>query len=200
MTNQANKNSKNETAALKNKLQIALQNNEKSTIAQTIIETMCNETQVHRNGNWTQQDTLQFHRVKLLEKMLDQLSWSAQQAEEYSEKQRDRVKLARARFSGDEISTTQLQAAIAEAQSASLNAHILNDTYAAISEAHTEDTGEEYIPYNRKRGSNLTTGGTAQAIPADIAAQLAEMGLEGDTDTIANTNGTGEDGFVKKTA
>ena len=171
-----------------------------NNIAQTIIETMSNEAQVHRNGDWTQQDTLQFHRIKLLEKMPDQLSWSAQQAEEYSEKQRDRVKLARGRFNGDEISTTQLQAAIAEAQSASMNADILSDTYNSLQETYTEDTGEDYVPYNRKRGSNLTTGGTPQAIPADIAAQLAAMGLDGDTDTIANTNGTGEDGFVKKTA
>ena len=44
------------------------------------IANFANPTQVHRNGNWVQQDTLAFHRTKLMEKMLDQLSWSTQQA------------------------------------------------------------------------------------------------------------------------
>lgn len=159
----------------------------KNPIANAIAN-LSNNAQVHRNGEWTQQDTLSFHRTKLIEKMMDQLSWSAQQAIEYSDKQRGRVITARSRFNGDEISTTQLQAAICEAQSASLNADILADTMAALQEVYTEERGEEYTPYNRQRFSNVPTDAKAD-IPEDIAAQLAALGLEGETETIANTNG-----------
>ena len=153
------------------------------------IANLSNSTQVHRNGGWTQQDTLAFHRTKLVEKMLDQLSWSAQQAEEYADKQRSRVTTARSRFNGDEISTTQLQAAIAEAQSASLNAELLADTMAALQADYIEENGEEYTPYNRQKHSNVPTRGATPDLPADIAAQLEALGLGGETDTIANTNG-----------
>lgn len=161
---------------------------QKNPIADAIA-TLSNNAQVHRNNGWTQQDTLSFHRTKLMEKMLDQLSWSTQQAEEYSDKQRSRVITARSRFNGDEISTTQLQAAIAEAQSASLNAEILAETMAALQADYAEEHGEEYTPYNRQKHSNMPTRGAASDIPADIAAQLAAMGLEGETETVANTNG-----------
>lgn len=160
----------------------------KNPIADAIAN-LSNPAQVHRNGGWTQQDTLAFHRTKLMEKMLDQLSWSAQQAEEYSDKQRSRVITARSRFNGDEISTTQLQAAIAEAQSASLNAELLADTMAALQADYAEEHGEEYTPYNRQKHSNVPTRGASSDIPADIAAQLAALGLEGETETVANTNG-----------
>ena len=153
------------------------------------IANLSNSTQVHRNGEWTQQDTLAFHRTKLMEKMMDQLSWSTQQAVEYSDKQRFRVITARSRFNGDEISTTQLQAAIAEAQSASLNAEILADTMAALQADYAEAHGEEYTPYGRQKNSNLPTEGEAPDLPADIAAQLEALGLAGETETIANTNG-----------
>lgn len=159
------------------------------------IATLTNPSTVHRmdkdggGASWVQQDTLTFHRTKLMEKMLDQLSWSTQQAEEYSDKQRSRVITARSRFNGDEISTTQLQAAIAEAQSASLNAEILADTMAALQADYAEEHGDEYTPYNRQKRSNVPTRGVTPDMPADIAAQLEALGLGGETETIANTNG-----------
>lgn len=159
------------------------------------IATLTNPSTVHRmdkdggGASWVQQDTLSFHRTRLMEKMLDQLSWSTRQAVEYSDKQRSRVITARHRFNGDEISTIQLQAAIAEAQAASLNAEILGDTMAALQADYAEEHGDEYVPYGSKKHSNVPTRGIAPDMPTDIAAQLEALGLAGETETIANTNG-----------
>lgn len=158
------------------------------------IATLTNPSTVHRmdkdgSAGWVQQDTLSFHRTKLMEKMLDQLSWSTQQAVEYSDKQRSRVITARHRFNGDEISTIQLQAAIAEAQAASLNAEILADTMAALQADYAEEHGEDYVPYGSQKHSNVPTSGVTTDVPADIAAQLEALGLAGETEIIANTNG-----------
>ena len=161
------------------------------------IEGLSNFTEVLRNGDFTNQDTMLFHRTKLIEKMLDQLSWSKDQAEEYSDKQRTRVNIARQRFNGDEISTTQLKGAIAEAQSASLNAEMLTAMFNELQDVYMCDNGEDYLPYNRKAKSNVPTGKANPDIPEDLAAQLKAMGLDGPTDIVANTQGTGEAGFTK---
>ena len=169
-----------------------------NTITKAIFSTVTNTCDVHRRSSsvnalgsesmWVQQDTIAFHRNKLLEKMLDQLSWSTNAADEYTEKQKTRTTEARKRFNGDEISTTQLQAGIAELQSATLNAEILQDLYDSLQAAYTEDNGEEYTPYNRARNSNVTTKTTTE-LPAELAAQLAAFGLDGAADTVANTDG-----------
>lgn len=167
-------------------------------IIKAVYSTITNTCDVHRRINtvntlgdgsmWVQQDTILFHRNKLVEKMLDQLSWSTNAADEYADKQKTRTIEARKRYNGDEISTTQLQAAMAEAESANLNSQILQDLYDNLQAAYTEDNGEEYVPYNRARHSNVTKN-TTQELPPEMAAKLAAMGLGGDTDTIANTDG-----------
>ena len=64
-----------------------------NTITKAIFSTVTNTCDVHRRSSsvnalgsesmWVQQDTIAFHRNKLLEKMLDQLSWSTNAADEY---------------------------------------------------------------------------------------------------------------------
>lgn len=166
-------------------------------IVDTINQRMANVTNVIRQGDWTYTDTLAFHRIKMLEKMADQLAWSKTQTEEYSAKQRDRVKIARQRYTGDEISTTQLQGAIAEAQAASLNFDIVADLLAEICDQIEEETGKAYTPFRMSRTSNLRQEARTSSLPADLAAQLAALGID-DTDgaTVANTRGTSEEGFT----
>jgi hypothetical protein len=167
-----------------------------ATIVETITNLMANVSNVIRQGDWTYTDTLAFHRVKMLEKMADQLAWSATQTEEYATKQRDRVKIARQRYTGDEISTTQLQGAIAEAQSASLNHDIVTATLADILAQIEADTGKAYTPFRMTRTSNLRQETRSSNLPADLAAQLAALGIDdADGATVANTRGTSEEGF-----
>jgi hypothetical protein len=169
----------------------------KETIVDTITQRMANVANVIRNGDWTYTDTLAFHRVKMLEKMADQLAWSVTQTEEYSAKQRDRVKIARQRYTGDEISTTQLQGAIAEAQAASLNHDITADLLADILAQIEADTGKTYTPFRMTRTSNLRQEARTSSLPADLAAQLAALGIDdADGATVANTRGTSEEGFT----
>ena len=163
----------------------------------TAIEGLSNYTEVFRNGQFTYQDTMHFHRSRLIEKMLDQLNWSKDQAVKYSDKQRTRVNLARQRFNGDEISTTQLKGAIAEAQSASLNAEMLQSMYDDLQKVYICDNDEYHTPYGMKQQSNVPTSENAADIPEDMAKQLKAMGLDGPTDIVANTQGTGEAGFTK---
>jgi hypothetical protein len=135
--------------------------------------------------------------VKMLEKMADQLAWSVTQTEEYSNKQRDRVKIARQRYTGDEISTTQLQGAIAEAQAASLNHDITADLLANILAQIEAETGKAYTPFLMMRTSNLRQEARTSSLPADLAAQLAALGIDdADGATVANTRGTSEEGFT----
>ena len=168
-----------------------------ASIVETITQRMANVANVIRLGDWTYTDTLAFHRIKMLEKMADQLAWSVTQTEEYSAKQRDRVKIARQRYTGDEISTTQLQGAIAEAQAASLNHDITADLLADILAQIEADTGKAYTPFRMTRTSNLRQEARTSSLPADLAAQLAALGIEdADGATVANTRGTGEEGFT----
>lgn len=169
----------------------------KETIVNTINERMANVANVIRQGDWTYTDTLAFHRIKMLEKMADQLAWSVTQTEEYSDKQRDRVKIARQRYTGDEISTTQLQGAIAEAQAASLNHDITAALLADILAQIVADTGKTYTPFRMTRTSNLRQEPRTSNLPADLAAQLAALGIhDADGATVANTHGTSEEGFT----
>lgn len=172
-----------------------------NNLADMIAVNLTNTAQVYRDRDWTQADTLAFHRHRLMEKMIDQLDWSLSQAEDYTEKQKDRVRMAQRRFTGDEISTIQLQAAIAEAQSASLNVDILRAELAALHLMLEEETGAPYTPFKRSRTSNLRQDAQPKAMPADLAAQLAALGIAPDAaEVIANTAGTGEEGFTKRTA
>jgi hypothetical protein len=167
-----------------------------ATIVEIIADRMANVANVIRQGDWTYTDTLQFHRVKMLEKMADQLAWSATQTEEYAAKQRDRVKIARQRYTGDEISTLQLQGSIAEAQSASLNHDIVTATLADILAQIEADTGKAYTPFRMTRSSNLRQEPRSSNLPADLAAQLAALGIDdADGAIVANTRGTSEEGF-----
>ena len=172
-----------------NQLEQNARNRERLNIGSTITEHMANLSEVVRDRDWTQQDTLRFHRVKLFEKMLDQLSWSHRQAEEYADKQKERVAQAQRRFTGDELSTFQLQAAIAEAKSAALNVEIIAQTFDSV-EAHRWDaTGEAYTPYGTSKRSNIAPQRAQAQMPADIAADLAALGLAPTAPANRNTDG-----------
>ena len=154
-----------------------------------IAEKMSNLSDVVRDRDWTQQDTLRFHRVKLFEKMLDQLSWSHRQAEEYAEKQKERVAQAQRRYTGDELSTFQLQAAIAEAKSASMNVEIIAQTFDSVEAYRFDATGERYTPYGTSKRSNIAPQRAQAQMPADIAADLAALGLAPTASANRNTDG-----------
>lgn len=169
-------------------------------IATTIANTIANDADVYRNRDWVCIDTLTFHRHRLIEKMIDQLDWSVAQATDYAEKQKDRVRMAQRRFTGDEISTIQLQAAIAEARSASLNVEIMASELESLHQMLEDETGERYTAFKRSGSSNLRQDRQPAAMPADLAAQLAALGITPEAVDVANTAGTGEEGFTKKTA
>lgn len=192
MTNATKTELANQLAAARariNQLEMDAQQRDTLSIGGTIAETMANLSDVVRDRDWTQQDTLRFHRVKLFEKMLDQLSWSHRQAEEYADKQKERVAQAQRRYTGDELSTFQLQAAIAEAKSASMNVEIIAQTFDSV-EAHRWDaTGEAYTPYGTSKRSNIAPQRAQAQMPADIAADLAALGLAPAAPANRNTDG-----------
>ena len=198
MTKTARMNNRDVLNAIKadaNKRRIAA--TKPAGIVDTIADQMANVANVVRQGDWKYEDTLKFHRNKLLEKMADQLAWSVTQTEEYSAKQRDRVKIARQRFTGDELTDLQLRGAMADAQAASLNHDITADLLADILAQIEADTGKAYTPFRMTRTSNLRQEARTSSLPADLAAQLAALGIEDvDGATVANTRGTSEEGFA----
>ena len=197
MTKTARMNNRDVLNAIKadaNKRRIAA--TKPAGIVDTIADQMANVANVVRQGDWKYEDTLKFHRNKLLEKMADQLAWSVTQTEEYSAKQRDRVKIARQRFTGDELTDLQLRGAMADAQAASLH-DITADLLADILAQIEADTGKAYTPFRMTRTSNLRQEARTSSLPADLAAQLAALGIEDiDGETVANTRGTSEEGFA----
>lgn len=155
------------------------------------IENLSLKEEVLRNGEWIIQDVLSFQRKIIMEALLDKLDWlinSPKGTEAYVAQTRERVMQAQRRFTGDEISTMFLKGAIAEAKSASLKQEVLTDMYDEINCAYDAEFKEVYTPYGRMKRSNVRADQPSE-VPADIAAELAAMGLQVDMGTIANTNG-----------
>jgi hypothetical protein len=155
------------------------------------LEALKMNEEVLRNGDWVTQDVMRFQRKIIMEAVMDKLDWlinSPKGTEAYVAQTRERVAHAQRRFTGDEISTMFLKGAIAEAKSASLKQETLTAMYDEIVNAYYADFEEVYTPYGRTHRSNLRLDQPSE-IPADIAAELAALGITPDLGTVANTQG-----------
>ena len=158
---------------------------------QNLMNELTISEEVLRNGDWVVTDTAQFQRRILLEGMIDKLDWmihSGKGMTAYVEQTRQRVANAQRRYTGDEISTTYLKGAIAEAKAASLKLDTFTRIMQDAQHAYIELTGDEYTPYGRMKRSNVRSDEKSE-IPADIAAELEALGISPDLGTTANTNG-----------
>jgi len=171
------------------------QNREQATAPKNIITELMNTLTVNeevlRNGDWVITDTAEWQRRILLEGMMDKVDWmisSSKGMDAYIDQTRQRVVNAQRRYNGDEISTTYLKGAIAEARAASFKLQVFEQLQRQLNEAYVNITGEDYTPYGRARRSNLRNDAPAD-IPADIAAELKALGMSPDLGTTANTNG-----------
>jgi hypothetical protein len=147
--------------------------------------------EVLRNGDWVITDTAEWQRRILLEGMMDKVDWmisSSKGMDAYVEQTRQRVANAQRRYTGDEISTTYLKGAIAEAKAASIKLHTFEQLQRQLNEAYVNITGEDYTPYGRARRSNVRTDAPSD-IPADLKAELEALGMPVTLGTTANTNG-----------
>jgi hypothetical protein len=147
--------------------------------------------EVLRHGDWITEDVLSFQRKIIVEALIDKLDWlinSHKGTEAYVTQTRERVMQAQRRFTGDEISTMFLKGAIAEAKAASLKNEVLNDMLNQLSTGYATEHGKEYTPYGRMKMSNVRSD-TNSDIPADIAKELAALGITPDIATVSNTNG-----------
>lgn len=158
---------------------------------QNLMNELTVSEEVLRNGDWVVTDTAEFQRRILLEGMIDKLDWmihSQKGMTAYVDQTRQRVANAQRRYTGDEISTTYLKGAIAEAKAASLKLDTFTRIMQDAQNAYIELTGDEYTPYGRMKRSNVRSDEKSE-IPADIAAELKALGMSPDLGTTANTNG-----------
>jgi hypothetical protein len=179
-----------ENKALKS--QIAQQKGESSNTAiEALMDFLTINTEVLRNGDFVVTDSSEFQRRILLEGMIDKLDWmihSQKGMTAYVDQTRQRVTNAQRRYTGDEISTTYLKGAIAEAKTASLKLDTFTRLMQDAQNAYIELTGDDYTPYGRIKRSNVRSDEKSE-IPADIAAELEALGMSPDLGTTANTNG-----------
>lgn len=160
-------------------------------LVQVITETFTQQEQVLRNGDWVNTDVMAFQRRIIFEALMDKLDWlieSPKGTNAYVAQTRERVAQAQKRYVGDEISTMFLKGAIAEAKAASLKHMALTDLMSQLEAAYIADNGDSYTPYGKTRRSNVRID-EPKDIPADIAAELAALGMTPDLGTTANTQG-----------
>ena len=160
-------------------------------LVQVITETFTQQEQVLRNGDWVNTDVMAFQRRIIFEALMDKLDWlieSPKGTNAYVAQTRERVAQAQKRYVGDEISTMFLKGAIAEAKAANLKHMALTDLMSQLEAAYIADNGDSYTPYGKTRRSNVRID-EPKDIPADIAAELAALGMTPDLGTTANTQG-----------
>jgi hypothetical protein len=160
-------------------------------LIKALTETLTQNEQVLRNGDWIHTDVMSFQRKIIFEALMDKLDWlinSPKGTEAYVATTRERVANAQRRFTGDEISTMFLKGAIAEAKAASLKQMALTDLFDQLQAAYIAENGDGYTPYGRARRSNVRSDEPSE-IPADLAAELKALGMTPTLGTIANTDG-----------
>lgn len=163
-------------------------------LIEVITETLTQNEEVLRNGDWVVTDLMAFQRRIIVEALIDKLDWlieSPKGTEAYVKQTRERVTQAQNRYVGDEISTMFLKGAIAEAKAASMKDAILKQMMAQLESSYVEEHGQSYTPYGKTRRSNVRMD-EPKEIPADIAAELAALGMTPDVGTIANTDGVND--------
>jgi len=145
-------------------------------IIDAIVETYTNTTELYIRGNnldrfakadgWQVVDTLRFHCERKLKREIQDLEfWISRQADREANAkrwmQRDRKK-----FTGDEISTTNLQASVAQYKAEQFGLQVIQAELVAAQEAYKKLTGAGYTSIEDKPDAEL---------PEDIAAMFAEM-------------------------
>ena len=166
----------------------------KNNLIENITEELSLTAEVLRNGDWVHEDVMKFQRKIIIEALIDKLDWlmhSPKGTNAYISTTRERVANAQRRYNGDEISTTFLKGAIAEAKNATLKHSILENLNGQLQQAYTDMNGEEYTPFGRVKRSNVRSDEPAD-IPADIAAELAALGMTPTLGTVANTAGVND--------
>jgi hypothetical protein len=160
-------------------------------LIEVITETLTQNEQVLRNGDWVHTDVMAFQRRIIFEALMDKLDWlinSPKGTEAYVAQTRERIGQAQKRYVGDEISTMFLKGAIAEAKAAQLKDMALKNLMDQLEAAYINDNGQSYTPYGRTKRSNVRVDEPAD-IPSDIAAELKALGIAPDLGTTANTQG-----------
>ena len=160
-------------------------------LIEVITETLTQQEQVLRNGDWVHTDVMSFQRRIIFEALMDKLDWliySPKGTESYVEQTKERVMQAQRRYTGDEISTMFLKGAIAEAKAASLKDMSLKNLMAQLEASYIAEHDKSYTPYGKTRRSNVRMD-EPKDMPDDIAAELAALGLPQDLGTVAKTNG-----------
>ena len=160
-------------------------------LIKALTETLTQNEEVLRNGDWIHTDVMSFQRKIIFEALLDKLDWlinSPKGTEAYVTQTRERVANAQRRFSGDEISTMYLKGAIAEAKAASVKSDALNTLFRELDSKYIAENGDSYTPYGRARRSNVRSDEPSE-IPADLAAELKALGMTPTLGAIANTDG-----------
>jgi len=145
-------------------------------LIEAIVETYTNTTELYIRSNnldrfakadgWQVVDTLRFHCERKLKREIQDLEfWITRQADREANAkrwaQRDRKK-----FTGDEISTTNLQSSTAQWKAEQFGLQVIQAELAAAQEAFKKLTGAAYTSIEDKPDAEL---------PEDIAAMFAEM-------------------------
>jgi hypothetical protein len=165
--------------------------NARKTKAETIVSIFTMNSEVMRNNDWKVDDVMSFQRKVILEGIMDKLDYvinGISGSKAYVVKQRNRVETSRKRFNGDELSTMFLKGALAESRAAGDKDQMLQDMLSGLQQSYIADHGDEYVPYGRRKDSNVRIDAKVE-VPDDIAAELEAGGFETTVGTVQNTDG-----------
>lgn len=164
----------------------------KKTHAEKIVDVLTMTAEVMRNNDWKVDDVMAYPRMIILEGIMDKLDYlinGSGGSKAYLTKQRKSVVSSQARFNGDELSTMFLQRALAESRAAGDKDQMLQSLLSGLQESYIADNGDEYVPYGRRKDSNVRLDAKPVDIPADIESELKAQGFTVDLGTIQNTDG-----------
>lgn len=146
---------------------------------------------LYRDREFVITDTCQFDRRVIVEAIIDKLYWlktSRKGHDAYAISTKERAEYAMRRNDGTEIALTQLKAAVSEARAAQSKLALFDRMQDQLRGYYAETFGKSYIAYGENE-ANVPSNQQPQAIPADIAADMAALGITPPADQTANTNG-----------
>lgn len=152
-----------------------------TNLAKAIVETYTHTTELYMQTSntegsadgWKHVDTLKWHAERKLKREIQDLEfWIPRQAEREA-KAKYWAQTFRREYTGDEISTTKLEASIAKWKAEQFGLQVMQAELAAAREALKEMSGERYTSVTDKADVEL---------PEDIASAFAEMEAMGKQD------------------
>ena len=145
-----------------------------SNLVKAIVETYTNPTELYIHSNnvdgkedgWKHIDTLAFHARRKLEREIGDLEfWLPRQADREAKAQWW-AKKYRKEYSGDEMTTTNLQASLASWKAEAFALRVMQAELASAQKAYKKMTGNSFTTVKEQPDAE---------IPEDIASTLAEM-------------------------